>query len=409
MEPSANIRDIVTKAIEIVVKDNYCKSYLRCLKWTYRHLEHFCNTEKIKRYTKDIGDQFITEMSVMFPNLSTSSLYKHNSAIRRLNCILQGTDWEPVFEKIPKAYASSCFNDMVDVYSSYLQLTGKSAKDVRCRLHLVSKFLRYADNVGCRKLGDITAETIFGAFQVVSDKHNFRRCVRPFLLYAYKYEFINEDLGLIIPNIPKAKHLPAVYTPEEVEQLLLVPNRSTSIGKRNYAILLIAARLGIRSCDIAAITFECLRYDRNTIDIIQSKTGKPLSLPLVDGIKEAINDYVQNGRGSSNNTHVFLRMRGYGSVDACTIQNIVRNSYRKSKIDIGMRSIGSHSLRSSLATALVDEGNDYAVVQKILGHSETNSTKSYVRMNTELLRSNALGVPAPTGNFERFLIGGQGL
>jgi site-specific recombinase XerD len=149
--------------------------------------------------------------------------------------------------------------------------------------------------------------------------------------------------------------------------------------------------------------FNCICPDTETIEIVQSKTKQALTLPLLEDVKAAINDYVENARPPSVDEHIFLKMRGYGSILPQTITSNIRRIFEKSGINLSGRRHGSHALRSSLASALLAEGNDFSAIQKVLGQRDIQSTRSYVRADIEKLRTNALPIPVPSENYERLL------
>jgi len=155
----------------------------------------------------------------------------------------------------------------------------------------------------------------------------------------------------------------------------------------------------LRASDIAKLEFGNLDLINSTIKLVQTKTKLFLTLPLLDEIKKALDDYITGARPNSDDTHIFLNERGYGVVSPVGIGAIVHKALMKSGIDCEGRKTGSHSLRSSLATSLLMEGNDYLTIQKVLGQKDIQSSKAYVKADVEQLRTNALPVPPPTGFF----------
>jgi integrase/recombinase XerD len=291
----------------------------------------------------------------------------------------------------------------VTEYEKYLYRKGKKKWDVRAHMHTVARFLKFAEQQGCLKLTSLTPKCVFDAFKDSTNKCNFRNIIGAFLRYAYTYKLIDVNLSLIVPGVLHHTSVPTVYSPEEIEELLMSIDRQTELGKRNYAIILVAARLGLRACDIAAMKFDCLHLDTGEIEIVQVKTKQPLILPLLEDVKSAIYDYIDNARPQSADEHIFLNLRGYGAISPQTITTNVRRAFKKSGINRGNRKHGSHALRSSLATALLAEGNSYPTIQKVLGHRNIQSTRSYVKADIEKLRANALSVPPFTENYEMLL------
>ncbi|MDR0821131.1 MAG: tyrosine-type recombinase/integrase, partial [Oscillospiraceae bacterium] len=212
-----------------------------------------------------------------------------------------------------------------------------------------------------------------------------------------------QNLRHMIPMSVRHHRVPSVYSPKEVEQLLKVVDRTTVKGRRDYAIILIAARAGLRASDIANLRFGNLKTE--TIDIIQFKTKRPLKTILTDELMSAINDYADNGRPQSTDDHIFLDDGGYKPIEANNVYALTRRAFERADIDCGSRKKGPHSLRASLATALLAEGNDYPTIQRVLGQASIESTKSYAKADVEQLRNHALSVPLPSGNLAALLFG----
>ena len=300
---------------------------------------------------------------------------------------MSGTEWNPLDNAARcKQYPSSRFDGTANEYEHHLAGTGKTARNVRRRMFMVTWFLKFIDDRNLLLLSDVTASHVYQAFNESSDKIAFKRSVGHFLKYAYKRNMLKENLSLIIPSAVRHKAVPSVYTPEEVEKVLATFDRSTELGKRDYAISLIAARCGIRACDIAGLKFNDIRKSTSKIHIVQQKTKEPLILPLLDDVCEAIEEYTQNARGSSSNEHIFLNVASGGRpITAGNIYQIVRKAFDKSGIDCRKRRKGPHALRASLATALLNEGNDLPTIQQVLGQSSIRSAKHYVKVGIENL------------------------
>lgn len=329
----------------------------------------------------------------------------YRTTIKHLDCTFLNVEMKKgPFGRPPIPYEDSCFNAIRDEYQKYLDKTGKTPKDVRSRILCVSRFLKFAECRGIKSLSDLSTNDIYAAFHEATDKGRFRRLVGHFLTYAHKYGLTGENLYLFIPFPVRHTAIPSTFSPDEVEQIIASIERSTRTGKRNYAIVLIAARLGIRASDIAGLTFNSIMVQERKIRIKrQQKTKTPLTLPLLDEVLEAISDYIYHARQESDDEHVFLNVANNDPITPANIGKIVELAISASGINTTGKRKGSHSLRSSLATALIEEGNDYATVQKALGHNDLRSTKAYVKVSVERLRPYAIAVPAPSGYFKKIL------
>jgi integrase len=221
--------------------------------------------------------------------------------------------------------------------------------------------------------------------------------LKGFFTYLQSNQQLPNGLSLIPPrvNYKKGSKLPSTFTTDEVSALLNSIDRASPRGKRDYAILLLAIKLGMRSSDIRALRFENILWDKNLIKFTQKKTGKSTMLPLLTEIGNAIVDYLKYGRPESKEPYCFLRAMSpytpmhYGEVNSLTQQNLARAG-----IDLRGRKHGPHALRHSFASRLLEGKTPLPVISEAMGHSRTQSTMTYLRIDIDTLRQCALDVPA---------------
>jgi integrase len=219
--------------------------------------------------------------------------------------------------------------------------------------------------------------------------------VRSFLRFLGMRGVVAADLVLQARALrfSKEHRLPPVWPPEAVEALLGAVDRSSSVGKRDYSILLLAARLGLRACDIRGLKLDDLQWGEARLNLTQSKTGRSLSLPLSEELGQALIDYLRHARPRSPHREVFLKVRPpyepFGNTHA--LHAMVTATLRRAKISLpqGMPH-GLHALRHTLATGLVKSGQPLESVAAILGHSSIESTRRYTHLDVEALRCVAL-------------------
>ncbi|WP_283676506.1 tyrosine-type recombinase/integrase [Clostridium perfringens] len=220
------------------------------------------------------------------------------------------------------------------------------------------------------------------------------RMLRRLCLYAYQNGHHAEDLSGCIPVVKniRQQRLPAVFTEDETEKILSSFDRENPMGKRNYAIFLLAARMGLRSCDIKALEFSFINWTEKTISFAQKKTKKYLTLPLPDDVGWAIIDYLKNGRPISDSKYVFIQHKPpYGQYT--DLRNVLVKQMRKAGIETPSdKRIGMHCFRHSLATAMLENGVPLPVISQTLGHADIASTEVYLRINISQLRLCALEV-----------------
>lgn len=226
--------------------------------------------------------------------------------------------------------------------------------------------------------------------------HDTLMDLRGFFKFLYEKGIISTNISTFIPkdNYQKQAKLPSYYTEEEIEKLLKSVDRGNIVGKRDYAILVLAAYLGLRASDIARLRFENLHWDENTINLRQYKTDKNISLPLLPVVGNALLDYIQYGRPKSDDQYIFLLVISpFPPVRPQTIACIINRRFSYAGFKSTDRKHGGHALRHSLVKELLNNKQSLPVISEVLGHKNTTSTRHYIRIDTESLGQCALEVP----------------
>ena len=217
---------------------------------------------------------------------------------------------------------------------------------------------------------------------------------RTFLRFLHSENHLGVDLSGTLPNMQTRRHtrMPSVWDPDDIQKLLDAIDRGNPCGKRDYAIILLVARLGLRSIDVKRLTFENFNWNENHIEFSQSKTSSPIRLPLLKDIGWAVIDYLRNGRPDSDSPFVFLRhLAPIGPFsDEDHLQQIIMKYIRLAKIRISNKKVGMHSFRHTLATTLLEQHQPIESIADILGHQSVESTPVYLKSSLGLLRECAL-------------------
>jgi integrase len=219
--------------------------------------------------------------------------------------------------------------------------------------------------------------------------------LRSFLRFLTMRGILQKDLSAELPKIrvPRDAKIPSVWDQELLVRLLRAVDRSSAKGKRDYAILLLACRLGLRAGDIRTLKLDNLRWAESIIEITQAKTGAPLTQPLTSEVGEALIDYLKSGRPQTTHREVFLKVNPpFGPFgDSDSLHHIVK--YWRQLAGITFRSPqrrGLHSLRHTLATRLLEKSTPLPTIAEILGHTSLESTRIYAKADVEALRGVAL-------------------
>jgi integrase len=219
--------------------------------------------------------------------------------------------------------------------------------------------------------------------------------LRSFLRFLTMRGITHRDFSAGLPKVrvQRDAQIPSVWPPELIEKLLQAVDRSSPRGKRDYAILLLACRLGLRVGDIRTLQLDDLNWSESRITITQSKTHAPLYLPLTEDVGQALIDYLKSGRPETGRREVFLKLQSPIGPFAQNnnLHQIVAYWRRLAGIFFqSPRRCGLHSLRHSLATRLLREGRPLETISSIMGHETSESTRIYAKADVEGLRSAAL-------------------
>lgn len=220
--------------------------------------------------------------------------------------------------------------------------------------------------------------------------------LKRFCLFAHKEGVLDSEFQWPTVTIYKDRKIPEYYTADEVELILDSVDRANPRGKRDYAMLIVASRCGLRISDLKALEFSNIDFVNNSINITQQKTGKRLSLPLLPEVGWALIDYIRNGRPQSDCPNIFIRhvvpYQSFGTTD--NLEHIIANYARlaglKNQAD---RKSSFHMLRYGLASELLRKDVSLTTISGILGHSEINVTSQYTRLDFDQLRVCSLEVP----------------
>lgn len=263
-------------------------------------------------------------------------------------------------------------------------------------------FLSYLEKNGLNDIAQLEAAHVFGyistlkGYSTVTIKHMLG-AVRLFLRYLYRNEYIPHDLSIKVASVKQTEHrkLPSFWTKDEVLALLNAIDRNNPSEKRDYAMILMVARLGIRSGDLKKLKFENLKWSANTIEFVQSKTGVPISLPLLRDVGWAIIDYVENARPKVDSPYVFLtHLVPYRPLSERNhLHKTIEKYMVRARLPIvNKRRSGMHSLRHSLATTLLKNNSSLHMISDILGHTSSDSTAVYLQTDIDRLRDCALSL-----------------
>jgi len=215
--------------------------------------------------------------------------------------------------------------------------------------------------------------------------------LRAFLRFLFQQGKITQDLAAVVPRVAmwQGSTVPKFLSPRQVHAVLAHCDRNTAIGKRNYAILLLLSRMGLRADEIVRLSLDKIDWD-NGLLTFRGKGGHWSQMPLPVDVGQAIVDYLQHGRPASSCRRVFLRHSApkVGFANSGAISTLVRRAIIRAHVSSQRK--GSHLFRHSLATRMIQEGASLQEIAELLRHRSIETTNLYAKVDFQALRSIAL-------------------
>ena len=400
---STKLENLVEDTGNALANAGASEYHLRIFRRVTKQLMIYANKHGITSFTLDFGIKFLEHHYSFHEKVEGKkflTIYLH--CINELDDYMKTGSVSVYLGKISRIYEiPECFQSGYESYIAHRTDTGMSTKTVIIDKLYLERFLFFISKQCVQTLNDITLDHVFVFLDELSKRYekatvcSNMRTVRLFLKYCYENGLIQAELFSKIPNVNycRQSRLPSVYTAEEVKSILSAIDLGNPCGKRNYAIVLLIARSGLRSSDIADLRFSDIDWEHQKIIRIQKKTGNPVELPLLNDVGEAIIDYLKNYRPSSDSDHVFIQHKPpYSHFGSSAVGAMVRRIMQKAGVKSSDRKCGSHALRHSLASRLLENDIPLPVISEILGHTNTKTTMDYLRIDVESLKSCALEV-----------------
>jgi site-specific recombinase XerD len=323
-----------------------------------------------------------------------------SASLQRLLALLCQLD---VIHPLPEQHEFTPIEQAVDAFATYLreELT-LCDKTLIQYCPFIEQFLSECFGEGAVDFDALRAEDIIGFIKQQAIHLSPTRAksattaLRSFLRYLRYCGEIQLDLAIAVPTVPNwsMTGIPRAIAPEHLRAVLTHCPRDTPIGRRDYAILMLLARLGLRAGEIVSLTLDSIDWEAGSIAVVgKGDQATPLPMPLEVG--EAIVDYLRHGRPISSSRALFLcacaPIRGLGA--AQTVSTIVAAAIKRAGIETLHR--GAHQFRHALATDMLRHGATLSEIGSLLRHRHAKTTSIYAKVDFAALRP--LSLPWPGG------------
>lgn len=402
MSDTTNLKELIHQSIQHLNELNYSEGTKYQYKLVWKHLQEYARNRNHKSFSLKLGEAFLSDHYGIEPDtkLSTSQVFK-------VRCIkvLEEYRQHNLFQKCHQRAGRQVPTQFKNAFEGYIQLQKElqlSNRTIQGKKIPLISFLSYLDQNNLNDLNKLLPDDVMTYLGTLNKYASSTRSsvlftLRDFLTFLFSKQFTETPLNQLFPVIftNKFERIPSYYSIEEIQKILKQVDRNTEIGRRDYIVLLLAVELGMRAGDIRNLKFENIKWHIDTIEFIQEKTNNPIRLPLIENLKYGLIDYIKNSRPNSNNLHIFIRHRAPFTpfVKGNVFWSIINKYIDAAGITINHRKHGLHSMRHSMASNLLQNNTPYPVITGVLGHENSNTTKSYLRIDIEQLRTVALEVP----------------
>jgi integrase len=406
------ISELVSALDAELVRLGYKDSTLVWYRGCWRRLEKFFAVRGVDEFSLDMAMAWVDESCGFFEKEEAGTLKANDVYLFRVaqmlgDYALRGAVLRRYNRSVDKLSREDA--DTVARFQAWLRAADRSVSTVRTYGTLAGDFVAFTSNRGgVTRCDAATIEAFVSAlagyqFKTVEQK---LCAVRSFLRFAARDGLVDPVVLDAVPTMKSRTQtrIPSVWGPGEVARILEAIDRANPCGKRDYAIVLLIARLGLRGVDVKRLEFDDFDWPGNRLFVTQAKTGGRVQLPLLKDVGWAVIDYIRAGRPASNYPQVFVRHTApIGPFsDQDHLHQILVKHARVAHVAISeTRRHGMHSLRHTLATRLMENGTPLEQIADILGHQSVRSTGVYLKSSLGLLAKCALDPDAPAQGVSR--------
>ena len=403
----AAVCDLVSELDAELVRMGYKPSTLVWYRGCWRRLERYFASRGAQEFSLDVAMAWVDQACGGFfekehaSALKATDVYVFRVAAMLDDFAVHGAVLRRYSRSVSKLGAEQA--DVLAGFQAWLRANGCAVSTVRAYGTVAGEFLAFTASRGGLAALD---GAVIGAFVATLTGYapktvEHKLCaVRSLLRFAAADGLTGTGVLEAVPAVKSTRQarVPSVWDPADVSRVLAAIDRGNPSGKRDYAIVLLICRLGLRAVDVKRLRFADLDWPGNQVSVLQAKTGRRVDLPLLKDVGWAIIDYVRDGRPQSDCPQVFLRHTApIGPFsDQDHLHQILVKHARVAHVSLSeKRRHGMHSLRHTLATRLMEDGTPVERIADILGHQSVQSTGVYLKSSLGLLARCALDPDRP--------------
>jgi site-specific recombinase XerD len=397
------LKELIKRLEQELIRMDYKEATLSYYRANWARLDIYFESQGEASFSETIAMKYVDSKCDFFAKEQSGQLTQSNIYLFRIVRMIGDFQQTSV---VSRRYMRSLSRvnrqahlGLLETFSAYCKRCNYSVTTQKSYRRITENFLSFLEARSCT-IENIVATDLTEYVKTLMGYSNktveFTLCgTRVFLRFLHSAGHLTEDLSGNVPCIKSRKQtrIPSIWIHEDLQKLIGATDRGNPSGKRDYAMILLVARLGLRSIDVKNLKLSDIKWSENRIEIVQSKTREPVLLPLLKDVGRAIIDYLKNGRPVSDCPNVFLRHLApvMPFSDEDHLHQIIVKYMRLAKLPIsGKKKVGMHSLRHTLATTLLEQHIPLQEIADILGHQDMDSTAVYLKSSLTLLRECSL-------------------
>lgn len=395
--------EMITEGLkELLLENNYNPATISFYEREWKKIQTFLMNEYgDTEYEMERGLKYLEKQYNLVSRYNDGTLSQQRVQLLRVVHMLEDYSLHRVLTR--RYYASKNpltldkrFEPLFGEYAGFLDSSELSVSTANHYKRISAVFMDYLAQRRISSVDQVTMD-ICNAYLKTLAGYNFKTVeqnvcgVRHFLRFLHSSGKISVDLAekIHMPSVSKSARIPSAWQAEELKAMLASIDRNSPVGKRDYAMIVLACVLGLRIGDIKNLRFKNFNWEEKKLSVIQHKTHKPLNLPIPDAVGWAVIDYIKNGRPNYYESDVIF-LKHMPPFDPIGDENHMRQQIirymRKAGIDQrSKKRSGFHSLRHSAGSMLLEMETPLPIITDILGHSDPDITAIYLKTDLQKL------------------------
>ena len=395
-----NLKELIVNLEKELLRLGYSEGSMTFYKRRWQQLLAFAKEQGVTHYSERLGIDFIEQCFNILEKDFEGTLKQ--CEVQNLRVIRMVGDFQLHGTVLRRYYKhkellhNPYFIEVINDFKQYCINKDYSTATIEHYTKQSSRFLDYADSQSISSCGDINL-TLINRYIKTLAGYTYKTVeqqlcsLRALFKYLFKDDLIVTDFSQKIPMVQSRKktRIPSVWSVSDLKKLIAAIDRGSPVGKRDYAMILLACHLGLRVSDIKKLTFENFHWEDKQLVFTQSKTRTSLSLPLEQEVGWAVIDYLKYGRPDIDSPYLFIRHLApflpFSENDH--LHQIIIKYMRLAHVPVSPKKrVGMHSLRHTLASLLLENNTPLPVISNILGHLDVESSAVYLKVDIKKLK-----------------------